>query len=139
MGETFGAFNPICYTVHQFVFFLVPSSTVPPCAGRPIATRESLQKRYVENGHRESSLGHDVKNGSCESFLEGDVPCTFQMEGQVLSGQCSWQGHGDLLIVDGQCQEFLRCADRGQEQERINVTFRWIEQHVPLCPMFRSG
>ena len=43
--------------------------------------------------------------------------------------------HGDLLIIDGQCQdEFVHCTEPGQEHERINVTFRWIDQHVAPCP-----
>ena len=44
-------------------------------------------------------------------------------------------GHGDILVMDGQCQdEFLSCTDPGLEQERINVTFRWIRQHAASCP-----
>ena len=36
-----------------------------------------------------------------------------------------WLEHGDLLVMDGQCQEeFFHCADPGLERERINVTFR---------------
>ena len=42
--------------------------------------------------------------------------------------------------MDGQCQdEFLHCTDPGREQERINVTFRWVKQHVSSCPLFRTG
>ena len=45
-------------------------------------------------------------------------------------------GHRDILVMDGQCQdEFLH----GSEQERINVTFRWIRQHVVFCPLLRTG
>ena len=48
--------------------------------------------------------------------------------------------HGDLLVMDGQCQdEFPHCTDPGLEQERINVTFRWIKQHVAACPFLRTG
>ena len=48
-------------------------------------------------------------------------------------------GHGDILVMDGQCQdEFLHCTDPGLEQERINVTFRWIQQHTASCPL-RTG
>ena len=48
-------------------------------------------------------------------------------------------GHGDILVMDGQCQdEFPHCTDPGLEQERINVTFRWIEQHSVSCPL-RTG
>ena len=46
-------------------------------------------------------------------------------------------GHGDILVMDGQCQdEFLHRTDPGREQERINSAFRWVKQHVssfPLC------
>ena len=48
-------------------------------------------------------------------------------------------GHGDILVMDGQCQdEFLHCTDPGLEQERINVTFRWIRQHTTSCHL-RAG
>ena len=48
-------------------------------------------------------------------------------------------GHGDILVMDGQCQdEFLHCTDPGLEQERNNVTFRLIRQHTPSCPL-RAG
>ena len=48
-------------------------------------------------------------------------------------------GHGDILVMDGQCQdEFLHCTNPCLEQERINVTFRWIRQHTVSCPL-RAG
>ena len=47
--------------------------------------------------------------------------------------------HGDILVMDGQCQdEFLHRADPGREQERINITFRWVKQHVSSCTLFRA-
>ena len=55
-------------------------------------------------------------------------------------GHLCWLDHGDLLVMDGQCQdEFLHRTDPGREQERINVTFRWIKQHVSSCPLFKAG
>ena len=49
-------------------------------------------------------------------------------------------GHGDILVMDGRCQDkFLHCTDPCREQERINITFRWIKQHVSSCPLFRTG
>ena len=49
-------------------------------------------------------------------------------------------GHGDILVMDGRCQDkFLHRTDPCREQERINVTFRWIKQHVASCPLFRTG
>ena len=38
------------------------------------------------------------------------------------AGHLCWLGHGDLLVVDGQCQdEFLHSTDPGREQERIKL------------------
>ena len=49
-------------------------------------------------------------------------------------------GHGDILIMDGQCQdEFRYCTDPGSDQERINITFRWVKQHVASCSFQRTG
>ena len=51
-----------------------------------------------------------------------------------------WLDQFDLLVMDGQCQdEFLHCTDPGLEQERINVTFRWIKQHAASCSILRTG
>ena len=53
------------------------------------------------------------------------------MERQVLFGHLCCHGHGDILVMDGQCQdEFLHCTNPGLEREWINVTFRWIRQHT---------
>ena len=49
-------------------------------------------------------------------------------------------GHGDILVMDGQCQdEFLHRTSTGREQDRINITFRWVKQQVPSCPLFKAG
>ena len=49
-------------------------------------------------------------------------------------------GHGDVLVLDGQCQdEFLNRTDPGSDQERINITFRWVKQHVASCSFLRTG
>ena len=48
--------------------------------------------------------------------------------------------HGDILVMDGQCQdEFLHRTSPGREQERISITFRWVEEHVSSCPLFKAG
>ena len=48
--------------------------------------------------------------------------------------------HGDILVMDGQCQdEFLHRTSPGREQDRINITFRWVKQHVSSCPLFKAG
>ena len=49
-------------------------------------------------------------------------------------------GHGDILVMDGQCQdEILHRTDPGREQERINIAFRWFKQHVSHFPSFKAG
>ena len=49
-------------------------------------------------------------------------------------------GHGDILVMDGRCQDkFLHRTDPCREQERINITFRWVKQHVSSFPLFRTG
>ena len=48
--------------------------------------------------------------------------------------------HGDILVMNGQCQdEFLHRTDLGREQDRINITFRWVKQHVSSCPLLKAG
>ena len=55
-------------------------------------------------------------------------------------GHLCWLGHGDILVMEGQCQdEFLHRTDPGREQDRINITFRWVKQHVSSCPLFKAG
>ena len=44
------------------------------------------------------------------------------------------------LVMDGHCQdEFLHCTNPGSDQERIFVTFRWVEQHVASCSFLKIG
>ena len=33
----------------------------------------------------------------------------------------------------------LHRTDPGREQDRINITFRWVKQHVSSCPSFKVG
>ena len=47
--------------------------------------------------------------------------------------------HGDILVMDGQCQdEYLHRTDPGQEQDRINITFRWSSGLSGLPVMYKS-
>ena len=55
-------------------------------------------------------------------------------------GHLCWLGHGDILVMDDQCQdEFFHRTDPGREQYWINITFRWVKQHVSPCPLFKAG
>ena len=58
----------------------------------------------------------------------------------IGEGHLCWLGHGDILVMDGQCQdEFLHCTSSGRDLERINVSFRWIKQHASVCPFLKAG
>ena len=35
--------------------------------------------------------------------------------------------------------EVRHCTDPGSDQERINITFRWVKQHVASCSFLRTG
>ena len=59
---------------------------------------------------------------------------------RTMKGHFTPLGHGDILVMDGQCQdEFHHRTSPGREQDRINITFRWVKQHVASCPLFNAG
>ena len=65
------------------------------------------------------------------------TPAFFKWKGKSFpsnDGHSCWLGHGDILVMGGQCQdEFRHCTDPGSDQERINIPCRWVKQHVASC------
>ena len=48
--------------------------------------------------------------------------------------------HGDLLVMDGLTQsEYVHCTASGLQGPRVNLTFRWVAQHIASCPTFRRN
>ena len=44
--------------------------------------------------------------------------------------------HGDVLVMDGSAQsEYLHCTMPGLQGPRVNLTFRWVAQHIASCPL----
>ena len=44
--------------------------------------------------------------------------------------------HGDVLVMDGSAQsEYLHCTASGLQGPRVNLTFRWVAQHIASCPL----
>ena len=44
--------------------------------------------------------------------------------------------HGDLLVMDGLTQsECVHCTASGLQGPRVNLTFRWVAQHIASCPL----
>ena len=68
------------------------------------------------------SLGHSVefqvRRASC------DVPFSITLD------------HGDLLVMDGLTQsEYVHCTASGLQGPRVNITYRWVAQHIASCPL----
>ena len=89
------------------------------CDGEPLFGVSGCSKLIVSVSFGSTAL-FKRKGKSC---LDGDASSCFL-------------GHGDILVME--CQdEFLHCTDPGLEQERINVTFRWISIRLPA--LFELG
>ena len=91
------------------------------CGGQslPAANLNFHRGRSSHGKRREAKLIVSVSFGIHALFKWKGKSCP-----DSAAGSC-WLGHGDLLVMDGQCQEeFLHYSDPGQDQERINVTFR---------------
>ena len=44
--------------------------------------------------------------------------------------------HGGLLVMDGLTQsEYVHCTASGLQGPRVNLTFRWVAQHIASCPL----
>ena len=44
--------------------------------------------------------------------------------------------HGDILVMDGLTQsEYVHCTASGLQGPRVNLTFRWVAQHIASCPL----
>ena len=47
-----------------------------------------------------------------------------------------WLDHGDFLVMDGLTQsEFEHSTASELEGPRVNLTYRWISQHIRSCPL----
>ena len=44
--------------------------------------------------------------------------------------------HGDLLVMYGLTQsEYVHCTASGLQGPRVNLTYRWVAQHIASCPL----
>ena len=111
----------------------------PWCAEGEVPTAANLNFYRVWNScvgwHRDDEpLIVSVSFGSSAVFRWRRQSCPDD------EGHLCCLGHGDISCHHGQCQdEFLHRTDPGREQDRINVTFRWVKQHVSSFPLFRTG
>ena len=66
------------------------------------------------------SLGNSVEF-KVRRRVQGEVPSLITLD------------HGDLLVVDGLTQS--DCTASGLQGPRVNLTFRWVAQHIASCPL----
>ena len=121
----------------------------PWCAEEEVPTAANLKLHRGRNScvrwhcDDEPLFGEGVGTSKLIVPVSFGSQALFRWKGKsCLDGDASscYLDHGDLLVMVGQCQdEFLHCTDPGLEQERINVTFRWIKKHVATCPFLRTG
>ena len=44
--------------------------------------------------------------------------------------------NGDVLVMDGQAQsEYEHCTTSELQGPRVNLTYRWVVQHIASCPL----
>ena len=69
------------------------------------------------------SLGNSVEF-EVRRRVQGEVPSLITLD------------QGDLLVMDGLTQsEYLHCTASGLQGSRVNLTFRWVAQHIASCPL----
>ena len=137
-----------CWALLSWLWRAIAPLMKPWCAEGEVPTAANLNlyrggdSRVNWHSDNEPLFGRSGVHKLIVSVSFG-APVLFKWRGKSCldSGERScWLGHGDILVMDGQCQdEFLHCTSPGLEQERINVTYRWIRQHTHFCPMFEAG
>ena len=137
-----------CWALLSWLWRAIAPLMMPWCAEGEVPTAANLNfyqgrnSRVHWHSDNEPLFGGSGVNKLIVSVSFG-APVLFNLRGKSCldSGERScWLGHGDILVMDGQCQEeFLHCTSPGLERGRINVTYRWIRQHTHFCPLFRAG
>ena len=104
------------------------------CLGRKLRVEWHSDNEPLFGERGETKLIVSVSFGTSALFKWKGKSCPSNVVNSCF------HGHGDILVMDGQCQdEFLLCTDPGSDQERINVTFHRIKQHVASCSFVRTG
>ena len=70
------------------------------------------------------------------SCLRYSVEFQVRRRAQGAAPSSIWLDHGDLLVMDGLAQsEYVHRTVSGLQGPRVNLTFRWITQHIASCPL----
>ena len=114
----------------------------PWCAEGDVPTAANLNVYRGRSSHVGWHSDDEPLFGKCgEAKLIVSVSFGTQALFKWKGKSCpSNDGRSDILVMDGQCQdEFRHCTDPGSDQERINITFRWVKQHFASCSFLRTG
>ena len=134
--------NPSVFTEAIKLWSRVASLLTPWCAKGEVPTGVNLN-RYAGDGSfipwhcdNERLFGSPFEPKVIVSMSLGHS-VLFKLRRRAPEKTFSqiWLDHGDLLVMDGLTQdEFQHSTASELEGPRVNLTYRWISQHIRSCP-----
>ena len=134
--------NPSVFTEAVKLWSRVASLLTPWCAKGEVPTGVNLN-RYAGDGSfipwhcdNERLFGSPFEPKVIVSMSLGHS-VLFKLRRRAPEKTLSqiWLDHGDLLVMDGLTQdEFEHSTASELEGPRVNLTYRWISQHIRSCP-----
>ena len=108
----------------------------PWCAAGDVPTAANLNL----HGGLRSHVAWLAMMGSGDSKLTVSLclgsTAVFKWKVKSLSDSLYCLHHGDLLVMDGRCQdEYLHCMSPGLADRRVSGTYRWIRYHTLGSPL----
>ena len=135
--------NPSVFTEAVNLWSRVASLLTPWCAKGEVPTGVNLN-RYAGNGSRipwhcdnERLFGSPFEPKVIVSMSLGHS-VLFKLRRRAPENSPSQirLDHGDLLVMDGLTQlEYEHSTASELEGPRVNLTYRWISQHIRSCPL----
>ena len=135
--------NPSVFTEAVNLWSRVASLLTPWCAKGEVPTGVNLN-RYAGNGScipwhcdNERLFGSPFEPKVIVSMSLGHS-ALFKLRRRAPENTPSqiWLDHGDLLVMDGLTQyEYVHSTASELEGPRVNLTYRWISQHIRSCPL----
>ena len=135
--------NPSVFTEAVNLWSRVASLLTPWCAKGEVPTGVNLN-RYSGNGSRipwhcdnEPLFGSPFEPKVIVSMSLGHS-ALFKLRRRASENTPSQirLDHGDLLVMDGLTQfEYVHSTASELLGPRVNLTFRWISQHIRSCPL----
>ena len=135
--------NPSVFTEAVKLWSRVASLLTPWCAKGEVPTGVNLN-RYAGDGScipwhcdNERLFGSPFEPKVIVSMSLGHS-VLFKLRRRAPENTPSqiWLDHGDLLVMDGLTQyEYVHSTASELEGPRVNLTYRWISQHIRSCPL----